>query len=299
MFLLGSMYANGRGTKQDGVKAMYWYRLSADAGEARAMTAIGAAYAGVGGAARAVSKHPRVAARWFARAADAGDVTAMANLGAAYLAGEGVSKNLELGRKWLQTAAECGDALAMVALGDHHSLGESVACDYAQAHRWYSRAAGLGHAGAVVNLGVLHAEGRGVATDAAEAARLFQIAAEAGAAEAMLNLSGLYREGRGVERDMALAYFWARNAVASYNGSLDAAVGRYCREIGKSLTPAMRAEVEDRHRVWICRQEKVSATPHALCSAVAIGFAQSPVTPAGLEQSQDAQAVVDTALPRE
>jgi TPR repeat protein len=79
MFVLGSMYEDGKGVAQD-------------YGEAR---------------------------DWYEKAADAGNLNAMFNLGQLYLKGQGVDQDYGKAREWFQKSADGGDPDAVAAqMGD-------------------------------------------------------------------------------------------------------------------------------------------------------------------------------------
>jgi hypothetical protein len=67
-FILGSMYAQGRGVQQDYSEAVRWFRKAAEQGLADAQTTLGADYAAGTGVAQDYSE----ALRWFRKAAAQG-----------------------------------------------------------------------------------------------------------------------------------------------------------------------------------------------------------------------------------
>ena len=72
---------------EDKVKALYWYRKSAELGNVRAQYLVADIYLnGLG-----IEKDPAQAAVWYRKAADAGDTDALYALGTLYRTGEGVS----------------------------------------------------------------------------------------------------------------------------------------------------------------------------------------------------------------
>jgi hypothetical protein len=83
-------------------------RLNADSGDAPAMTLIGELYnQGLG-----VRQDPAEAARWYQLAARAGDAHAMASLGLMAIDGRGIAKDPAVGRNWLEQAATKGEPTA-------------------------------------------------------------------------------------------------------------------------------------------------------------------------------------------
>ncbi len=104
-FILGQMFATGRGVPQNYAEAMKWYRLAADQGNADAQNNIGVMF---------------------------GD-------------GRGVPENEAEGKKWSRLAADQGHAFAQISLGVMFSKGEGVPQDYVQAHMWFNLAGAGGN----------------------------------------------------------------------------------------------------------------------------------------------------------
>ena len=75
--LLGSMYANGRGVRQDYAEAVRWYRQAAEQGHAVAQKNLGVMYY----EGRGVRQDDAEAVRWTRQAAERGDAHAQALLG--------------------------------------------------------------------------------------------------------------------------------------------------------------------------------------------------------------------------
>ena len=67
--LLGSMYANGRGVRQDDAEAVRWYRQAAAQGFAAAHTLLGMMYEN----GRGVHQDLALAQEWFGKACQNGD----------------------------------------------------------------------------------------------------------------------------------------------------------------------------------------------------------------------------------
>ena len=67
--LLGTMYENGLGVKQDDFEAMKWYRKAAEQGYASAQLILGISYL----FGRGVQVNKSLAKEWFSKACDNGD----------------------------------------------------------------------------------------------------------------------------------------------------------------------------------------------------------------------------------
>jgi TPR repeat protein len=99
-YLLGNLYADGKGVARDYAAAFKWFRLAADQGNAAAQYNVAASYAaGVG-----VPKSDVDAAKWFRRAADQGMPVAQLNLGLLHASGTGVAKDNVEALKWFEIA---------------------------------------------------------------------------------------------------------------------------------------------------------------------------------------------------
>ena len=112
-FLLGAMYADGRGVAQDDVTAVEWYRKSAEQGDTTAQLYLGAMYA-VG---RGVAQDDVTAVEWYRKSAEQGDTTAQLYLGAMYAVGRGVAQDDVTAVEWYRRSAEQGNAPAQCNLG--------------------------------------------------------------------------------------------------------------------------------------------------------------------------------------
>ena len=103
--LLGSMYQNGLGVKQDDFEAMKWYRQSAEQGDAEAQINLGAMYAN----GRGVRQDDTEAVKWFKKAAENGSASGQFKLGTAYFLGRGIQKDRALAKEWFGKACNNGD----------------------------------------------------------------------------------------------------------------------------------------------------------------------------------------------
>jgi len=148
---IGSLYAEGKGVKQDYAQAAKWYR----------------------------------------KAAKQGHRSAQSSLGYLYDVGKGVKQDYAQAAKWYRKAAEQGSPSAQNSLGYLYDVGKGVKQDYSQAAKWYRKAAEQGHRSAQNNLGYLYDVGKGVKQDYAQAAKWYQKAAEQGSSIAKSNLAGL------------------------------------------------------------------------------------------------------------
>ena len=67
-FILGVMYANGRGVRQDDAQAVSWYRKAAEQGNAAAQSNLGFMYA----TGQGVRQNMSIAKEWYGKSCDNG-----------------------------------------------------------------------------------------------------------------------------------------------------------------------------------------------------------------------------------
>ena len=99
---------------------------------------------------------------------------------------------------------------------------------------------------AMFTLGTRYLKGIGTARDADQGAKWIRAAAETGHARAQHVMGVLYSSGYGVAKDQRAAYMWL--TLAAKRGFSDAKRAR--KKIEGALTPAERAEAEQRARDW-------------------------------------------------
>ena len=112
--VLGVMYANGHGVRQNDEEAIKWYRKSAEQGFAKAQYHLGNLYL----QGRGVGQSDKEAAKWYRKSAEQGFVLAQFNLGTMYLRGDGVEWDRVEAVKWYRLAVEQRNknALEMLSL---------------------------------------------------------------------------------------------------------------------------------------------------------------------------------------
>ena len=164
--------------------------------------------------------------------ADAGDAKAQTALGHAYQTGDGVPQNAETAVKWYRKAAEQGDATAENNLGIMYRTGEGVSRDKEEAVKWYAKSAKHGNSQAMFNLGASYYNGDGVGENEFTAYAWFLLAQDAGnpvaddaakrsaataskkdTADTYLQISEMYEKGDELPKDDAQALRWLRRAA--------------------------------------------------------------------------------------
>ena len=244
-------------------------RIAADAKDAAAMTLLGELYnQGLG-----IKQDPVKAAEWYRLAAAQGDVHAMASLGLMSIDGRGGAKDMKAGRQWLEKAARQGGrygglqprtdlagywhragqaraatlfhkaaegeiGAAQHDLGVLYLQGRGVPKDASQAAEWFRRAADNGDLAGEVEFAILLFNGTGLPKDEARAARYFLHAAARGNAIAQNRAARLFVVGRGVQKNMVEAAAW--NLAASAQGLSDG----WLDDNLKALTPNERSRAE-------------------------------------------------------
>jgi TPR repeat protein len=193
-----------------GESAYKQIRLAAEQGDAGAQYILGVIYA----TGRGKPEDDREAVKWFRLAAEQGFAEAQYKLGFMYAQGRGVPADDREAAKWFRLAANQGHAGAQYNLGVAYATGRGVPADDREAAKWFRLAANQGDADAQYVLGVAYATGRGVPQDDQEAVKWWRLAAEQGLAQAQSKLSAMYALGRGVPQNYVQAHMWANLAGA-------------------------------------------------------------------------------------
>lgn len=218
-YLLGLMYAMGKGTSQDLDKAAIWYKKSAEGGNAEAQYQLGSMYDTGKGQPQSFTK----ALFWYNKAAGQEHTSAKIS-----------AKKIEDDITTLKKSAEQGKPAAQVTLGKMYADGNGVPQDDAQAFSWYQKAAEQGDVRGECNLGQSYAEGRGVTRDYTQAVSWYRKAAEQGDAESQYRLGSMYHKGQGVQQSGVDAYAWLIVAASQgYNVAIknkDFAISRLTQE---------------------------------------------------------------------
>lgn len=107
-YLLGFMYAEGQGLKQDFSEAVKWYTKAANQGHAGAQLMLGMMY----GEGRAVKKDDRKAVKWYTKAAQQGNAGVQLMLAAMVAEGRGAGTDRVEACKWMLLAEKNGEDVA-------------------------------------------------------------------------------------------------------------------------------------------------------------------------------------------
>ena len=144
---LGEMYADVMLWEHSNIRDNYaesvkWYKLAAEAGDAKAQFNLGVMY----DEGKGIPQDDAEAVKWYRLAAEAGIAGAQCRLGRMYDFGEGVPQNYTEAMKWYRLAAEAGMEAAQFNLGDMYANGVAgvVPHDNRLAYMWYNIAAAQG-----------------------------------------------------------------------------------------------------------------------------------------------------------
>lgn len=114
---LGTLYFWGRGTDQNWVEAVRWYRLAAEQGHVEAQLILGDLYhEGLSYEGQSIAQDYAQAVYWYLQAADQGVAEAQNNMGVMYENGRGVPQDLNQAIHWYRLAAAQGYPDAIEAL---------------------------------------------------------------------------------------------------------------------------------------------------------------------------------------
>ena len=206
---IGVLYANGAGVETDFGKALEYFQLAADLGDPKAFNNLGLLYLYGFGTEPDIGQ----AVEYYERAGELGLSEAYVTLGAMYQNGEGVEQDIGKAAECYQKAADLGDTSVCYSLGAMYYNGEGMEQDYLKAAEYYQKAADLGVVQALYDLGMMYYTGEGVEQDYLKAVEYFTQAAEQEVPAAMFMLGECLRLGQGPEKDAGKAAEWYRKAL--------------------------------------------------------------------------------------
>jgi hypothetical protein len=180
----------------DPENALKWTLAAANNGSTDAMLSAGLMLSNDIGPRK---KNPPEAARWFQRAAEAGDPRAMFALGECYQLSKGVTRDPKLALEWINKAAERNEVNALNRLGDIYNKGIPglVQPDLKKAFAYFSAAKDLGLANAYGNLGVLFMSAPPGMKDEKMAVEIFKQGIEKGDARSIYFYAVCLEDGLG------------------------------------------------------------------------------------------------------
>ncbi|TAL80422.1 MAG: sel1 repeat family protein [Beijerinckiaceae bacterium] len=235
MTLIGEIYEQGFGVKQDDAEAAKWYAAAAAEGDASGMFKLGLAKL----RGKGVPKDPAGAKALFRKAAAKNNAGALYNLGILELQKKtGGTPDFKKAADYFGKAAEFGLPDADYALGLLYRKGRGVVRDDKIAALWMSRAARENNIPGEVEYAIMLFNGIGVAKDETAAARLFLKAAAANNPVAQDRIARLLVVGRGIKSDLVQAMKW--HILARAAGEKDP----WLDTVLNKLTPDQKKQVE-------------------------------------------------------
>nr|WP_067287334.1 tetratricopeptide repeat protein [Marinobacterium profundum] len=150
--MLGQMYENGWGVKQDIEKAAALFKRGANQGHLDS----------VNGLRRLKNIEYREELKSVQLSAEAGDASAQNRLGEMYEFGYGIERDPNLAFSWYQSAAEQKLVVAQHNVGRCYNFGTGVKQNFTEAELWYREAAQQGHMDAMFFLGTLYSNNHGL-----------------------------------------------------------------------------------------------------------------------------------------
>ncbi|WET41555.1 tetratricopeptide repeat protein [Citrobacter enshiensis] len=206
--VLGLLYNEGTTGVINRDKAIYWFNLAANRGDAAAEF-----YLGLISQKGDKNTPPdyQNAITWYEKAANQGNIQAQVNCANIYQFGPKEFQNLDKAKFWLTKAAEKGDPIAHANLG----IIASVAENYEEAASHLKFAAEKGDRIGQYNYGTLFLAGSGVPEDMQQAKYWFEKSAAQNLPDAQISLGRIYAWGfdvKGVDKEKAL--YWLNKAKA-------------------------------------------------------------------------------------
>lgn len=207
---LGEACLMGRGTKEDAVRAVHWYRHAALKGQAFAQGRLAFLHWTQEGG---LTRDDAEIYKWSRLAALQKEPGGMWLLAECLMRGVGTPQDEPKAVEWFRKAAEAGHTAAQSRLAQMHYFGIAMPVDYAEAGKWASIAAENDNADAQALLGEMFAWGYGVEQDYEAAAHWLHAAAEQGEARAAGLYGVLCAYGAGVPKNWIEALSWLKPAA--------------------------------------------------------------------------------------
>lgn len=213
-YVLGFLYENGIGIKQDLLKAVEYYALSSEKNNYMARFNLGFFYLkGIG-----IQKNYQKAIECFQLAYEHIPI-ALIFLGRIFTNGLGVAKDFPKAKYYYELAAEKNIPDAYNSLGKMYFFGQGVEKNYATAKFYFEQAAKYVHSDALCYLGHFYEMGYGAKQDFPKAIMFYKSSARQKNSDAFVRLGQLYYYGRGVDRDIMKAIKYYKYAAKLDNAN--------------------------------------------------------------------------------
>lgn len=246
MDTLAMMYTNGDDdVEADPVKAVYWFRKMADAGNSTGMFNLGLFYAKGHG----VPRDFKLAAEWMKKAEVAGDPDASGPA-------EMYASMLDAEKKAKQGDAEAQAKLAAALMKLGGSLDQAGSGkDYEESVAWAEKAAAQGNGEAMWVLALAYHHGRGVEKNMDQAIALYKKGADLGNADCMHNLGCEYMSGEHLWKNEKRGFEYVKRAAEKGNGLAMYNLGR-AYQFGNGCIGNMQKALE-----WYEKAQEVLQDP--------------------------------------
>ncbi|WP_433736508.1 tetratricopeptide repeat protein [Pseudomonas putida] len=200
--------------RKDEEEAFVWYRRSADQGNPHGQFGLAQLYEG-GAISKNIPKNEELALELYNKSAAQGYVRSHIRLSSFYESGSGgVQKDDVKAAYWYRKAAENGQPYAQGKLAELYQEGRGVEKNVAEAKVWFGKAAAQNDMYAQESLAKILLESGGGSQDQKMAVELFRKAAEAGNPKAQYELGKIYLIGlNGVPQDESKAKCWFKRSA--------------------------------------------------------------------------------------
>jgi len=208
--MLGTLYAEGRGTEVKNDRAVYWWRQAAKGGNSQAQYLLGKTYL----EGKLVKRDNTEAIHWLTKAAEQGSSDAELLIGKMYLEGDAVAQDKLLAHDWLSRAARQGNSEAIDMLRALATAVKSTTMLYQESTDQLKARARSGDPHAEYELAMRYMNGAfDVRQDNAKALSWLLKSANHGNRLAMQTLAHVYSQGElGVKPDMEKSTYWQQRA---------------------------------------------------------------------------------------
>jgi uncharacterized protein len=221
--VLGILYEQGSGVKEDHATAARWYQKGMDNGNAAAVRRLSEMYRlGMG-----VPQDEKKARELMNRAAELGDKAApkfiekqerdrndtrpgMNIKAEAYRLYK--QKQFDKAAKLYRQCADMGNDACQLAIGQLYEFGDGVPKNEREAAAWYQKSAEQGNPIGQKTLGLMYELGKGVPENWVEAARLYSKSADK-FQDSAFAMGRLYEFGMSVPQNRAVAIQWFKKAA--------------------------------------------------------------------------------------
>lgn len=205
-YMLGNLYAEGRGTAVKNDRAVYWWRQAAKGDNRDAQYKLGKAYFD----GKIVKQDKTEAIHWLTKSAEQGSADAEYLIGKMYLEGDAVAQDKLLARDWLDRAARQGHSEAINVLRGLADVVNATTMVYRESTDELKARAHAGDPQAEYELAMRYDSGAyDVEKDEAKALKWLEASAKHGNRLAMQTLAHVYNQGEmGTKPDVEKGAYW-------------------------------------------------------------------------------------------